>query len=341
MSLLLVTPRGSCADSTTPPSPALPPLPPAPRVRLPNDRPPVVVSRPVQQPVNPATQYPPSPSLGITPPSPQVPPQFRQVPRPAGIPSQPAFTRVALPDGILKWDADTKEYLIKAGETNAHYTFAITNVSSSNLVITAARTTCGCTVAKLPSLPWTLKPGDRGEIVADVDVRRKVGVLNKPVTVETLSGFKIFTTRTTIPHLANGDPSQFPDPGGERAVDRARNLALAASDRQAVFKGDCATCHVEPARGKMGEELFAAACNICHDGPNRASMVPDLAAIKVPRDRAYWKLWITEGKQGGVMPAFATSKGGPLSDAQIDSLADFLVKKFPSPTAATPAGGTQ
>ena len=331
------------ADVTTPPSPALPPLPAAPRVRLPGERPPVIINRQAVQ-ANPANQYPPSPSLGISQPTPQFPGQLRQVGQPSGLPQQPAYTRIQLPEGILKWDADTKENHVEIGQTNAHYIFAITNVSSSNLVITAARTSCGCTVAKLPSVPWVLKPGDHGEIIADVDVRKKVGVLNKTVTVETMSGFKVFMTRTHIPHLANGDPSQFPNSSSDRAVDRARNLALAAADRQAVFKGDCATCHVEPAKGKMGEELFAAACNICHDGPTRASMVPELVTSKVPRDKAYWQTWITEGKQGGVMPAFSLAKGGPLSDSQIDSLVEFLLKKFPTtPTAASAsaAGGTK
>jgi hypothetical protein len=62
-------------------------------------------------------------------------------------------------------------------------------------------------------------------------------------------------------------------------------------------------------------------------------MVPDLTKLKVPTDREFWRTWITYGKPGSLMPAFATSQGGPLSDMQIASLAAYLNAVYPSKVA--------
>lgn len=329
---------------------SLPPLPPVPRVRMPGDRPaapamrktfsvPAPLTQAAQVPKGPGADFPPAPLLN---PSAQFAGQPTPVPQPSGLPSTNRAATVQMPEGVLTWLTDLQEHHLKPGETNVHFVFVMTNTAPSNVVVTAVRTSCGCTIAKVPPMPWVLKPGERGEVAADVDVRRKVGTLNKTVTVETTLGYKTLMTRVHIPHQVNGDPASLPDPGSDRAAERARNIALSAADRQAVFKGECAVCHTEPTKGQMGEKLFAAACSICHEGPNRASMVPDLAAVKTPRDKSYWKQWITEGgKPGGLMPSFTLAQGGPLSDEQISSLVDFLVVKFPSTPAATGGGGTQ
>ncbi|MBM3824330.1 MAG: DUF1573 domain-containing protein [Verrucomicrobia bacterium] len=323
---------------------SLPPLPPIPKARLAGERP----VRPLGRPINipnalsvptgpraPGLDFPPAPLAN---PSAQFTGVSTPVAQPAGLPGTNPAVTVPMPEGILAWKTDAQEHHIKTGETNAHFVFAFTNVASSNVVITAVRTTCGCTTVNMPTLPWTIKPGQHSEFGIDVDVRRKVGVLSKPVTVETTAGYKTLTTRVHIPHLVNGDASQFPGSNSERSAERARNVALAAQDRQKVFKGECAVCHVEPTKGQMGETLFTAACSICHEGPNRATMVPDLASIKFPRDKTYWHHWITVGKEGSLMPQFAHKDGGPLSDEQIQSLVDFLLKKFPATAAATSAG---
>jgi mono/diheme cytochrome c family protein len=117
-----------------------------------------------------------------------------------------------------------------------------------------------------------------------------------------------------------------------------RNAGVMASkvDRQAVFKGDCASCHLKKIEGKYGQQLFDALCAICHEAKNRATMVPDLANLQIPTSDEFWRTWITAGKAGALMPAFATSQGGPLNDLQIASLAAYLNAVIP-PHAAAPA----
>ncbi len=105
---------------------------------------------------------------------------------------------------------------------------------------------------------------------------------------------------------------------------RARNQSLALADHQAVFRGDCARCHAEPAKDRLGHELYTLVCGICHDAEHRASMVPLLGKSEQSRNAAYWRTWITFGKPGSLMPAFAQALGGPLTREQIESLSEFL-----------------
>jgi mono/diheme cytochrome c family protein len=117
-------------------------------------------------------------------------------------------------------------------------------------------------------------------------------------------------------------------------AERARGMAAAKVDRQAVFKGDCASCHAKNVEGKYGQELFAQVCAICHEATPRATMVPDLHNLKDPTSQEFWQTWITSGKPGTLMPAFARSQGGPLSDQQIASLAAYLNAVIPPHSAA-------
>jgi cytochrome c553 len=123
-------------------------------------------------------------------------------------------------------------------------------------------------------------------------------------------------------------------------ADRLWGQQLASMDHQAVFKKDCVHCHLEPAFGKYGQNLYTAACGICHEAKQRATMVPDLHALNTPVDSDYWHHWVTYGKPGTLMPGFAATLGGPLEDDQIRSLVDYLKTTFPRPlksdTASSP-----
>ncbi|HKS37958.1 MAG TPA: DUF1573 domain-containing protein [Verrucomicrobiae bacterium] len=229
----------------------------------------------------------------------------------------------------LVWDAEIKEYTARPGETNVQLTFNLTNTAPSEVLINDVRTSCGCTVVRLPEYPWRLAAGTNGQIHVTADLRGKRGLLHKLVYVYTAAyGVKPLTIKVNIP-----------DPAPGAMADRSRNLQIAAADRQAVFKNDCAKCHSEPAIGKKGAELYTAACAICHDAEHRLAMVPDLRALNHPTNRDHWKTWVIHGKPGTLMPAFAKSEGGPLTDEQIDSLADYLAEHVPSRTAAAPSAG--
>lgn len=239
-------------------------------------------------------------------------------PAPSAVPQNPA---------ALKFDAESKDYSAKPGESTAPFVFHVTNTSPTEISINNLRTSCGCTVAQLPSQPYKLEPGSNVAINVSVDLRGKMGMITKSISVDSSVGFKSLLVRVNIPQPAPSAVAGI-TPGAGMA-DRAKNIQTALADRQAVFKGQCAECHVDKAKGKMGKELFVAACGICHDTEHRAAMVPDLKVPRSSRDLAFWQKWIMEGKPGTLMPAFAAAQGGPLTQEQIDSLTIYAYQNFP------------
>ncbi len=216
----------------------------------------------------------------------------------------------------LVWDAMEKTIDAKPGDAAAAFTFHVTNQGAQPVTIRDARPSCSCTVAELPRVPWTLDAGKGGEITGTISFAGKDGSLTKSIEITSSAGTQTLRITVNIP------------PPGE--AQRERNRQLAAANRQAVFQGDCATCHAAPTVAKTGGELFQTACLICHVSAHRASMVPDLLVAREHRDAAFWSRWITEGRAGSLMPAFATERGGPLTRAQIESLVDFALKQLPT-----------
>jgi cytochrome c5 len=287
-------------------------------------------------------------------PTPSAPPAFRPRVIPAGQAATSNAVRAtgslfAQPPGVptaplaiknnpnaLKFDAVSKSVDLKAGEHKAPFVFALTNNSTEPVTITGIQTSCGCTAGKLPRQPWILQPGESGTVDVTMDLTGKFGTITKTATISSSAGPFILTVRATAPQ---------PDPTAMRAGDRTKNLQVAAADRQAVFRNDCATCHVHPVTGKVGKALYDSACGICHDAEHRASMVPILRDPKRATDKNYWTKWISEGREGSLMPAFALNRGGILTEQQITSLVDYLESDFKQeiklakPTAAVAPTG--
>jgi mono/diheme cytochrome c family protein len=251
------------------------------------------------------------------PPAQPAEPPHAVAPAPA-VPPRP----VRLSD-YLVFDADEKDFVATNGESDAHVKFSLTNISQEVVTIDNVKTSCHCTTAHLPPMPWKLAPGTNGEINVTVDLAGKGGIIFKTVTVNTDKGTRQLLVKVTI--LA-------PPAMGAREM----NQQAARGDRQAVFKGDCAKCHVANGEGRSGRELYVADCGICHDAEHRASMVPDLHHLNHETNRELLEMWISYGRPGSMMPAFAKSEGGPLSDEQIRSLASYLAQVIPAPAPAPP-----
>jgi mono/diheme cytochrome c family protein len=264
---------------------------------------------------------------------------------PVASPSNPALPIQSTADtNALVWDATLKSYQAKPGEATVPFTFWLTNISSTDILVNRASTSCGCTVAQLPSQPWRIPAGGDGPIRVTMSLVGKIGLISKGVTIETSVGIQQLTVRTEIP--PGSTPTAMPLPaqasGTMNDGERLQNMQMALADRQVVFKNkDCAKCHAEPAVGKHeGRELYAAVCATCHNSHLRAAMVPDLRTLKHPTDADFWRKWITYGRAGSMMPAFATAEGGPLEPYQVDALVAFMVRAFPNrpaPVQAAPA----
>lgn len=222
----------------------------------------------------------------------------------------------------LAWDSVSKELTPGPDDPSADFPFSVTNTSDSEVIIQNVQTSCGCTVAKTPPRPWHIAGHATDSMTISVNLAAKTGTFSKAITVFA-TGFPNQILMVTV-HMPNSPEA------------RARNMQLAVTDRQGVFKGDCAKCHATPTAGKMGLDLFTTACEICHNptgpGESRATMVPDLRTLKQPTDYAYWKTMVTIGKPGTLMPGFGSAAGGPLTDEQVDSLAKTLTTLLPPQT---------
>ena len=181
----------------------------------------------------------------------------------------------------LIWDSEMKEISAHPGDESGECFFICTNVSSTNVVIDFVSTSCGCTTLELPDTPWTLAPGKDGKITATVDFEAMEGVFARQVYVQYGTNSVILEIKVNAPITATNTPTT-------TEAERLLNRQIATTDRQAIFKNDCARCHATPAQMKTGRELYAAACGICHT-PRRAPFVTDLHALGHPVNAAYWK----------------------------------------------------
>lgn len=94
-------------------------------------------------------------------------------------------------EGLSKKDAEkmpvitfeTLEYdfgrVIKGEKLS--YAFKFKNTGKSNLIISSARTSCGCTTSTPPQAP--IRPGESGEISVVFDSKSQKGEVNKMVVV--------------------------------------------------------------------------------------------------------------------------------------------------------------
>jgi hypothetical protein len=98
--------------------------------------------------------------------------------QPSVSPPPAAVTAENVPNpNALKWDTDTKELLAKPGDLSASGNFVVTNVSDHEVTINTLRTSCGCTVAQLPTTPYKLAPGANVSIGVTMNLAGRSGTL--------------------------------------------------------------------------------------------------------------------------------------------------------------------
>jgi mono/diheme cytochrome c family protein len=233
--------------------------------------------------------------------------------------AQAAPAPLSLPAGpTLVFAGETNHCDAKPEDTSESFTIYVTNVWTNAIVIESVHTSCHCTAASMPATPWVLYPGQSGPISARVELEGQEGLVVKELTFFTSVGERVVTLEVSVP------PSPRPGDTPQSEAERQAAVLKAAADPRAIFKGDCAVCHADKARGLLGGDLYAAACGICHDSPRRAGVVPDLRALKEPTGLDYWTGIISNGKPNTMMPGFAQEQGGPLTGMQVSSLAAWL-----------------
>jgi cytochrome c553 len=176
--------------------------------------------------------------------------------------------------------------------------------------------------------PTRLAPGARGRASLTTDLTAKRGEIGKELTISYrragASVEQVYAFSFTV----------------RRDVDAHREVDLQAH----LFGPKCGRCHAEPAGALRGEALFEAVCSQCHGSGGRgasARSFNDLRYLKrftPPAARAL----IAFGEGQG-MPGYHRDRGGPLTDAQVDSLVDWIATKrakwkhyFEPPDAGAP-----
>jgi len=173
------------------------------------------------------------------------------------------------------------------------------NTGDTPVHITRIETSCGCTMAE--PAQYVLAPGALTQITVRVDTFAKQAEVKKWVRVTDQRG-RVSTAWLNLnvqsdPHL-NGS-------------------------KHSLFDGACAACHAAPAAGKWtGEAIYAAVCAMCHGPAAAGAYAPALTGRK---NGDALEAVIRHGTGTRHMPGFAREQGGPLTDAQIHALRQWLL----------------
>lgn len=166
------------------------------------------------------------------------------------------------------------------------------NTTSQVLAIDGIDVSCGCT--KVEVLGDMVLPGEYATLRVTVDTTGKSGPVTKSVFIRT-NGFM-------EPYLLELTSNILSHPAGK-------------IDSSAIFRGDCRSCHAREGIERLsGEDLYDSACAACH-GDTEA--LTSKGRERFVRASGY-------GVKGSSMPGFLISEGGPLTHAQVKSLADYI-----------------
>jgi beta-lactamase regulating signal transducer with metallopeptidase domain/type II secretory pathway component GspD/PulD (secretin) len=108
----------------------------------------------------------------------------------------------------LAFDTKTLETNVQAGVQEVRYVFNLTNVSTSDVVITGVVVSCGCTTVRLPKMPWRLAPGDSGPLPVTLSLTGRTGLVSKTLTVNSDRGATTLTVKAQMPTNAVAQPER-------------------------------------------------------------------------------------------------------------------------------------
>lgn len=206
-------------------------------------------------------------------------------------------------------------------DRGVEHVFSVHNRGDRPLVITSVRTSCGCTAAMMESS--VIEPNGAGNLRVNFSPRGAKGSVTRTITIASNDPQ---TPNVQLSVSAEQVPPEeaLPQPEIKRTHERKEKL---------VFTGDCAKCHLPPKGGLKGRKLYEAVCAKCH-GVGGAGVTIDKERLGPPlaanasrvRTREGLVQLISGGTGSPLMPGFGAEYGGPLSSAQVASLADYILK---------------
>jgi len=214
------------------------------------------------------------------------------------------------------------------------FVYHIHNMGGEPLIIKDVSSSCGCTLLNLKSK--IIDPGKTGELEAIMDTTMKQGYVKKQIVVISNDPKRpkteLFLMANILPSpeklKARQDLIQSVETPKPPVTPVNPHAGLTPAGKAKIFTGQCAVCHVQAGKGKMGGELFAADCAMCHG--QHAHGTADAPAL-VPgnyHDPAFLEhlqKTIRYGSDKSItMPGFSEAAGGPLTNTEIDSLIKYL-----------------
>jgi len=213
------------------------------------------------------------------------------------------------------------------------HVFKVKNTGDRPLVITAVRTSCGCTAAMMESS--VIEPGGTGNLRVSFNPRGGKGPVMRTVNISSNDPDNpALQIKVSASPVAAGEVDK-PQPPPKRTHELRPLLS---------FGGKCAKCHAPAGKAVKGRFLFEAVCAKCHGargegvviGEDRLGTRIGLGAMAV-RTKEGLRRIITEGSGHPWMPGFGSEFGGPLSLEQVDSLVAFIMKDLKTEAREQPA----
>ena len=248
---------------------------------------------------------------------------------------------IAVPAAVMA-DAQSQDDLEKGGprivvdKTEHHFgrvpddravehVFKVWNKGSKPLVVTRVQTSCGCTAAMMESS--VIDPGKHGRLRVSFNPRGRQGTVQRSVSVHSNDPNASVVQLQVIAEVV---------PAGEEKKDPVSVKRVHPRREKLVFGGTCLKCHAPRKRSETGMKLYASSCAACHGSEGGGLKIKkevigpslELARMTV-KSMAGIRQVIAAGTGHPAMPGFSREYDGPLSEQQIDSLVDLILKKFP------------
>ncbi len=197
--------------------------------------------------------------------------------------------------------------------SSVEFRFTLENLSDKTAENISVKPSCGCTVTSLSS--DTIPPKGEAEVTVSVNTIGKKDVFFKKIDFFYLADNMPYMTRAVIRFTLAP-----PLPGHEK-----KNGTLL---QKTIFGKECGSCHADKGKNKKGAPLFVAVCSQCHGMMAEGKTACPLGDLSYRKEYSLHEIAgiIAKGKTEKGMPAFSEKEGGPLSNEQILSLAQYLIR---------------
>ncbi len=237
--------------------------------------------------------------------------------RPAGRPADGAR---------IQFDATDYSFGRVPNDRAVEHVYKVTNAGNKPLVITRVQTSCGCTAAMMESS--VIDPGKTGKLRVSFNPHNQ-----KQAVTRTISVYSNDPVDAVVQLKISANVVQ----AGEEAKVEAPPARAHPKETKLVLAGACLKCHGPASESEAGMKLYTSACAACH-GPAGAgvrlgneSIGPALKLTSMSvKTAAGLRQIIAAGTGHPAMPGYGREYGGVLTDRQVESLVELVLKSFPA-----------